>query len=329
MRSLRADTATATNLVVVHECGPPSEFGGGPHCCIQQWCCRTVVFVQSRDDGAAGDLYDAAWGSTPGRWPLPAATDCESRWLRAVALGGQGRYSAADAELCLLEQGNGEQGSRARSNRPTGELRALAASTRASFLRQMGGHDAAARWDGVAIALVGLGPPTRSLQSVQARCDALTGLAADALGTWRFSVSGAMLSRCRVQLAQYDSAQMWRQHLRLQWVSAELAMMSGDGERALRHALDARERATDTVSLRHRAKTDLIVAASYSSIGDNVRASNEAHMVLEACAEQGLSPLRWAAAMMLNGLGESAVAGAIIVECADMMFRRGGVVAGA
>lgn len=280
--------------------------------------------MQSRDDGAASNLHEAAWGSDPGCWPLPGATDCESRWLRAVALGGQGRYSAAVAELRVLDQGSGEQ-----ANTPPRELRALAASTRASFLRQMGGHDAAARWDGAAIALVGLGAPATSLSTVQARCDALTGLAADALGAWRFSVSGALLSRCRAQLADHDSAQMWRQHLRLLWVSAELAMISGDGERALRHALDARERATEIVSLRHKAKTNLIVAASYSSVGDNTRAYDEAHVVLEACAEHGLVPLRWAAAMMLNGLGESATAGVIIAECADMMLRHGGVVAGA
>lgn len=38
--------------------------------------------------GLSGDLFDAAFGADTARWPLPAATDDEQLWLRAVAAGG-------------------------------------------------------------------------------------------------------------------------------------------------------------------------------------------------------------------------------------------------
>ena len=73
-------------------------------------------------------LAEAAFGGEPQRWPLPAATTPLDRWRRAVAAGGQGRYAAALTDLALLERS------------AEGSLRSLGRSTRASFLRQLGGH---------------------------------------------------------------------------------------------------------------------------------------------------------------------------------------------
>ena len=44
-------------------------------------------------------LAAAAFGDTPGCWPLPAANAPAQLWLRAVAAAGQGRYSSARADL--------------------------------------------------------------------------------------------------------------------------------------------------------------------------------------------------------------------------------------
>ena len=89
-------------------------------------------------------LANVAFGDDPGRWPLPRASTPHEMWLRAVAAGGQGRYSNAITDLdglCRLQR--------------SGPLVSLAHSTRASFLRQLGWHDRARRWDGRATAVAG------------------------------------------------------------------------------------------------------------------------------------------------------------------------------
>ncbi|WP_315901211.1 hypothetical protein [Rhodococcus sp. BP22] len=259
-------------------------------------------------------LQSAAFGANPGLWPLPSAHDPTSMWLRAIALGGQGRYALGRAELDTLE-----------NTLPAGRtVLSLAGSTRASWSRQIGDHRTAERFDGLAIALVGVTGGVECPLLVEARCDALTGLAADALGSGRFALSSAFLDRCSSTLAQYPSWDLWRPQLRLRWVMAELAMFSGDGPAAVRHALDARERATDIVSLRHRVKTDLVAAAAYSSVGDLDGARALAYSVLDACSEIGLLPLRWASAMLAYGIGEGSAAEKVVAESAALLGRRGG-----
>ncbi|WP_072806621.1 hypothetical protein [Rhodococcoides yunnanense] len=268
-------------------------------------------------NAASDEVRNAAWGSTPGLWPLPTVTEPLARWHRAVALGGQGRYSLGAAELDVLERGL-----------PPGHvLGSLAASTRASWLRQMGRHTVAARFDGAALTRTG---QAGSELFLEAGCDAFVGLAADALGSGSFGSASALLGRAGRLLAEHDDRErLWRPALRLRWVSAELAMLSGDGPASVRHALDAREEATDTVSLRHRIKTDLIVAAAHSSVGDVDRAAGLARTVLDACSEHGLVPLRWAAAMLLNGLGEVTEPPSVVADSSAVLARRGGIVAGA
>src|SRR4029079_11991815 len=97
-------------------------------------------------------------------------------WLPAVVAGGEGRYGSAMADLdgvCRLQR--------------DGPLVSLAHSTRASFLRQLGWHDRARGWDGLAIALAGSDP--------ESGADAFVGLAADALGVGRFAASATALRR--------------------------------------------------------------------------------------------------------------------------------------
>src|SRR6266404_5294128 len=94
-------------------------------------------------------LSNAAFGDDPRRWPLPPASSPYELWLRAVAAGGQGRYGSAMADLAGL----------LRRDDP---LASLAHSTRASFLRQLGWHIRARRWDGRAIATAGSDPEARA-----------------------------------------------------------------------------------------------------------------------------------------------------------------------
>ncbi|MGA7051028.1 MAG: hypothetical protein WBZ37_07090, partial [Mycobacterium sp.] len=95
-------------------------------------------------------LAGAAFGSGPGSWPLPTATTPQQTWLRAVASGGQGRYGSAYRDLAVLRRGVS-----------TGRLASLAHSTQGSFLRQLGWHTLARRWDGRALALAGVDAEAR------------------------------------------------------------------------------------------------------------------------------------------------------------------------
>jgi hypothetical protein len=253
-------------------------------------------------------LYAAAFGDNPGLWPLPVATAPYERWLRAVAAGGQGHYSSATAELAAV-----------RRDVRDGPLASLAHSTIASFLRQLGGHSEARRWDGAALVLAASEP--------EATVDALLGLAADALGMGRLAASAALLDRARTTLDA--SSGPARLPLRWQWVAAELAMAKGAGDEAVRRAERARELAAGQPSARHLVKTRVVHAAALCSAGRIAEARSVADDALSASGALGLIPLRWAAASLLVDIGsESGQADdvtAIRDECADAVRHAGGV----
>jgi hypothetical protein len=255
-------------------------------------------------------LANAAFGDEPQRWPLPPASTPDDLWLRAVAAGGQGRYGSAMADLdgvCRLQRG--------------GALVSLALSTRASFLRQLGWHDRARRWDGRAMALAGSDP--------EAGADALIGLAADALGVGRFAASATALRRAGELLTR--SAQP-RQPVRLAWVSAELAMARGDGATAIGHAERAVELAAAFGSARHAVKSDVIRAAALSSAGDIDGSRTVADAALDDSERLGIIPLRWALACLLADIGSASHPASEVLrirnECAATVRRRGGDLAG-
>lgn len=250
----------------------------------------------------------AAFGDGPGRWPLPSADNGEELWLRAVAAGGQGRYAAARADLSrLLRDEN------------SGPLRSVGLSTWASFLRQLGWHRRAHDWDGRAWAAAG-GDPTAGV-------DALAGLAADALGVGRFAASGAMLERAN-RLAR--QAEQPRLAIRLAWVGAELAMATGNGTMAVRHArrgVDLAEAALPGLR-RHRVKSDVVLAAAMCSAGDLAASRPVADAALADTETYGLVPLRWAVACLLSGIGSETHTAAEIAEVreqsAQFVARHGG-----
>lgn len=262
---------------------------------------------------AATVLANAAFGDDPGRWPLPSATTARDRWLRAVAAGGQGRYGSALAELSVIDRSVG-----------SGPLLSLSHSTRASFLRQLGGHDRARAADGQAWAHSG----GDGAADPEAPADALIGLAADALGVGRFSVSARLLDRARSVVGDRSG----RSAVRLAWVNAELAMMCGDGTRAVTHAEQGIEVAAGYPSVRHAVKSDVVLAAALCSAGQLDRTRAVADAALLATEKFGLIPLRWALACLLADIGSAvhspAQLGAIRGGCADTVRRRGGAWSG-
>ncbi|QLY31939.1 hypothetical protein H0264_06460 [Nocardia huaxiensis] len=291
-------------------------------------------------------LAETAFGATPATAAagLPAATSAPESWLRAVALAGVGHYAAGRAEL-------------RRAGRATTDpvLRSFIFSTEGSLLRQLGWHAHAAVADGRAAALVlppdsvpadPLAPPEEERARARAVCDALTGLAADALGTARPALSARLLTRCRTHfdtLLSEDSSG-WRQRIRLHWVSAETALSApGAGliappahpaaeqspepplrDPALAHAEAALALAEQSPSVRHQVKSRLLVAAAAAATGDLDRSRILAAEVADQCREHELLPLRWACAMLRSGVDPASGGAAEAAECAGLLAARGG-----
>ena len=250
-------------------------------------------------------LFEAAFGKQLGG-KLPVAANDHERWLRSVALAARGHYAAARAGV-----------SRVRSSDPA--LQSLVLSARASWLRQLGWHAAAAPLDGRAlVAALAAG-------SADAQCDAYTGLAADALGQGRFGVSDAALGKCRTVLDCRDCSDLWRQRLRFEWVSAELCMARGEVESAVDHAANARERALAGPSIRHRVKSDLLVAAAAACAADLDTSVAVASQTRSLCRTNGFVPLEWASTMLLAGITSDPQEAAHAADCAATIARRGGV----
>ncbi|MEV0337554.1 hypothetical protein AB0H49_00865 [Nocardia sp. NPDC050713] len=260
-----------------------------------------------------------AFGPRPGlaAAELPDAPDALSSWHRAVILGGQGRYAAARAELAAV---------RRRTTDPV--LLSLAASTAGSLLRQLGWHVAASGPDGRAAALALPGgalqpaPPIGSAPDrTDAVCDALTGLAADALGAGRLALARRLLDRSRAALD--PDGLRWRAWIRWHWVSAETALASGAAGAALPHTREALALAEAAPSVRHRVKSRLLVAAATAASGDLEHSRALADTVAAECREHDLLPLRWACAMLRSGLSDPD-ATREAERCAAGIVRRGG-----
>ncbi|MCV7431652.1 hypothetical protein [Mycolicibacterium bacteremicum] len=264
----------------------------------------TETPVRTPATAVSATLAAAAFGGNPQLWPLPTASAPHDRWLRAVAAGGQGHYGVALAELDeILRTGH------------SGPAASLAHSTRASFLRQLGGHRIARGWDGRALAQAGT--------DEQAAADAMVGLAADALGVGRLATSARLLARA-ARPAGAD-----RQSVRLQWVSAELAMAAGDGTTARGHAERSVELSDTLGSARHRVKSSVVLSAALCCAGDLPGSRTVADAALAMTEEFGLVPLRWALGCLLADIGSDTHPAAAVVairdEAADTVRRRGGV----
>ncbi|MBB3039663.1 hypothetical protein [Hoyosella altamirensis] len=257
---------------------------------------------------APNSLACVAFGATPVLPPFARADTAERQWLRGVALGAAGFYAAAQAQLVenvRTPLGSlGQPGDRA--------VRSLSLSTMASLQRQLGRYAAAATLDGRALQLATTAGDTTVVraadgakcQIAEAWCDAITGLAADAIGAWRLAVAGRLLERLDEELERCDvgdSRHLWRQWVRRDWVRCELALYSGAGTAGRRYAESALDRARTCASLRHQIKSELMVAAALSATGDTRGASSLAWRCLYASEIHGLYPLAWAAACLIPG----------------------------
>ncbi|WP_182346144.1 hypothetical protein [Tomitella gaofuii] len=268
---------------------------------------------------------------------LPAARTPRELWWRAVAHSGAGYYARAGGDLAALAAAGAGPG-----------WDALAASTAASLLRQMGGHDRAAVYDGRALArIAGAGGGAREPVAGHAAADAWTGLAADRLGRGDWRSARRLLARCREQCAESgrepargkqtpgsetetsDTGAPPRVALRLHWVTAETAMTAGAPEAAVAAARAGLEmlEAGAFPSERHRVKTLLVAAAAEAVAGRPGAAAALADRAHAAAQTAGLVPLRWAAAMLLAGVTENAAAGAAASDvhaCHGILVARGG-----
>ncbi|MFD6514341.1 hypothetical protein [Rhodococcus sp. NPDC060176] len=255
-------------------------------------------------------LESAAFGADPDLDRLPEPGSTRDWWTTAVVLGGQGHYARARAALDVLDRRT--SGFSTHSDRV---LSSLSASTRASFLRQSGRHALAATWDGRALAIVD-GLPVNP----KAACDALTGLAADALGCGRLPLGWRLLAECRARLG--NEGWLWRQEIRIEWVSAELALAGGDFTRAGRHAERAVELSGESESVRHRVKSGLLRSAALTGT-DPSAAVESAVDVLARCQQYGLLPLAWASSMLIEGVSGGRTSPSAR-EIGDLIAMRGG-----
>lgn len=239
------------------------------------------------------------------------------RWQDAVDAGARGNAAAARSALAVL----------AADPATSPAIRSLSFSTRASLLRQSGGHGAARVGDGRACALVagragvwspaaGSSPP--DVWSMAGWLDGLIGLAADNLGLGAFAQARRLLDRAAADLAGAeqtgaeqtgvggDGVGDWRTlprvALRLAWVRAEWGLYSGDLVVARQAADLAARRAATLPSPRHAIKTRLIGAAASAATG-HIDAAVAAGVVAHTDArDAGLLPLQWAAATLLAGV---------------------------
>ena len=246
---------------------------------------------------------EAAFGSTPHRIPR-AAVDPEERWLVAVALGGQGHYAAAAAELERL----------AVEPAVPRRVAAHAAVTRAAHLRQLGGHAAARSWDARGLRLATAAPDRGSACGGSpggrgtagggvtdagtdvgaARIDALVGLAADAIGLGDPTGAERLLAAAAPALAAHPS---WRPATRACWVRAELALVLGRPAEALAPAEAALAAAGRGGSRRHVLKSRIVLAVARSAAGVMTPAAavTELDAAAAECVGLGLLPLCWPA----------------------------------
>ena len=248
-------------------------------------------------------LAQAAFAGAPtavfGLLPAdPADLTPRARWLAGVCLGAAGRYGAAATMLAPT----GEPASAS----PDDAVPSLAASTRASHLRQLGRHAEAEPLDLLALRSAGSSPA-----AAVARADALVGLVADAVGALDLGLALDRLGAAEGDLAPgagprsaggwIDGAR-WRGLVRLDWVRAETALLGGDPAAAVLAATAALDRARRAAAPRHVTKSLMMLGATTQAIGDENLAIRQLGSAAAAAARLGALPLVWPARLLLARL---------------------------
>jgi tetratricopeptide (TPR) repeat protein len=222
---------------------------------------------------AVADLERAVGvAQTEGRRAEVAA----ATWLLGVALSAAGRYGSGLRVLEPLIRA----GEDADVDELAAELRlfaSLAASTSASVHRGLGRHEAAAELDRRGLALAdGRG---------EAAFDARLGLASDAVGTGDVDAARARLAES-VEILDEHGGDWWRQRVRLDWTTAEIALLAERPDEAVLASAGAVRGAETARAPRHVAKGLL-----FQGVAE-----------LEAGSEDALATLR-RAAVLAEGLG--------------------------
>ncbi|MCP2260177.1 hypothetical protein LX15_003890 [Streptoalloteichus tenebrarius] len=241
------------------------------------------------------ELRRAAFGDRPDAdvWADARSADPRRRWLAAVALGGQGWYAAAATALSGLLA------------HPDPVLAAMVGVTLASHRRQLGAHAAARTLDGQALrrmaeenwrTVARHSVEFPEINSDDARVDALVGLAADAVGLGR--VDEARRLHAAAGAVDHVSS---RCAIRRDWVGAEIALAGGNPHAAIACAERAAVRASECPSIRHQAKSHLVLGVAMATAGD-AGGAELLERALDQALRHGLLPLVWPSALVLAGL---------------------------
>ncbi len=246
---------------------------------------------------AAGE--NAAFHGRPdaGVGPLTRAVDVASSsdrsaeaagasWLLGVCLGAAGRYGRA---LEVLEPRVVDL--------VTAESRvfaALAGATIASLHRQLGLHQDAAGYDEAALAVA------EDMDSAEGRFDAVLGLSADAVGLGDAETAAARLDEAASLIG--ERADWWRQRVRLGWVRAEVALLTGEAAAAVEASLAAVDLAEHSGAPRHVAKGLLFAGVSQVEANRPAAATATLRRAALLAESLGTLPLQWPVRAVLGTL---------------------------
>jgi hypothetical protein len=204
-----------------------------------------------------------------------------------VALGASGRYGSALTVLEPLTNTTSESVERRL-------FAALAAATAASVQRQLGNHTVARTLDEHAESLAG--------ESAEAMFDAWLGLAADAVGLGDSQTARVQMERA-AGLTE-GRADWWRQRVRLLWVRAEIALLTGDPAAAALSAERAVSLAESSGAPRHVAKGLLFLGIAQVHADLTTDAGNTLRRAATLAESLGTLPLLWPSRALLGALLE-------------------------
>ena len=202
-------------------------------------------------------------------------------WLLGVCRSATGTYGQALAGLTTA----------ASDPEVAAELRSLPASAVGAIQRQLGRHAEGRDWDQAALDAAG---------DPEAECEALLGLASDAVGLGEPEAAREVLARVGLVLAERPL--WWRHHIRTDWVRAEVALLEGDpaqARAAAERALDAAEAAS---APRHVAKSLLFAGVAATSHGQQGTAVDLLARAAVLAEGLGARPLVWPSRGLLGAL---------------------------
>lgn len=250
--------------------------------------------VSDRTDGELlADGIRAAFHGTPQDGVvgltrlLERESSGEARWLLGVCLASSGRFGTALAALGPLTHLEEPDTS------PQLRWAALAQTTAASCLRQLGQYDWASEHDSRARRVAETEPAVAF--------DAWIGLAADAVGSGDVGLASERWKNAVATMSDRD----WRQAVRRDWVATEMALMTGEAVTAAAASEAAVRRSRSAIAPRHLAKSLLFTGVCAIELGEPERATLLLDEAAELASTLRLDPLVWPIESVLARLNES------------------------